>query len=146
MFFSLPWLKNPWWRSSTSPTRTTFRWRSNRPSAISNLVHDFYSDLFASQRPSPDDLHRVLIHIPLVVADDMNANLLAPFTEADIKQAIFDIHPTKVPGPSNMGCHCTRGNIISLTSLNRGGKLGGMEFNIGHTYPEDQDACHTKGL
>lgn len=63
------------------------------------IILDFYTDLFTSQNPSPTNLHRVLVHVLQVVISEMNARLLAPFIDDEVKAAIFYIHLTKAPGP-----------------------------------------------
>lgn len=40
--------------------------------------------------------------VPAKLIDDHNAVLLQPFTPEDIKQAIFDMHPEKVPRPDEL--------------------------------------------
>lgn len=39
------------------------------------------------------------MHVPKVVTSEMNERLLAAFTGDKVKAAVFDIHPTKAPGP-----------------------------------------------
>jgi hypothetical protein len=64
---------------------------------IKSLVQEFYGELFSSEPTlSIDD---VLDSIPCKVSVDMNADLLKEYTNEEIKFALFQMGPTKAPGP-----------------------------------------------
>ncbi|KAL9659621.1 hypothetical protein QQ045_024428 [Rhodiola kirilowii] len=67
--------------------------------------------------------------IPKVVTDEMNDLLLAPFTEAKVKRALFQMHPTKAPGLDGLSAlfyqsnwETVRGDVLKevLKCLNEG--------------------------
>jgi hypothetical protein len=61
------------------------------------MVQTFYEDLFSSE-PCPS-IDAVLESIPTKVTPDMNEDLLKPYTDSEIKAALFQMGPTKSPGP-----------------------------------------------
>jgi len=50
-------------------------------------------------------MHLVLDHVCRKVTDDMNNFLCAPFTENEVKNALFQMCPTKSPGPDGFPAH-----------------------------------------
>jgi hypothetical protein len=53
------------------------------------MVHDFHENLFSSELiPS---MHEVLNAIPVKVNDQMNEQLCAPYTDEEIKSALFQM-------------------------------------------------------
>jgi hypothetical protein len=66
----------------------------------SNIIK-FYSDsLFTSEVHEPDAA--VLDKVRSKVTSDMNNDLLAPFSEAEVKKALFQIRDFKAPGPDGL--------------------------------------------
>jgi hypothetical protein len=64
---------------------------------IKGMVQNFYEDLFTAEAcPSVD---AVLDAIPSKVTSDMNDELCKPYTEEEIRAALFQMGPTKAPGP-----------------------------------------------
>jgi hypothetical protein len=61
------------------------------------MVEDFYGDLFTSELCTAIDV--VLNSIQCKVTDDMNAKLCKPYTDEEIRDALFQMGPTKAPGP-----------------------------------------------
>ena len=47
----------------------------------------------------------VLNTVPTKLTPEMNDQLLAPFTEKEVKEALFQMFPTKVPGPDGLPSH-----------------------------------------
>ncbi|XP_073359649.1 uncharacterized protein [Aegilops tauschii subsp. strangulata] len=66
-------------------------------SQIKQLVQSYYEQLFTSKpRTSADEL---LQAIPSKVTNEMNADLCRPYTNEEIRAALFQMGPTKAPGP-----------------------------------------------
>jgi hypothetical protein len=66
-------------------------------SEIKRMVHTFYNDLFTSEPHV--DANRVLEAIPARIDQDTNEDLCRPYTNEEIKNALFQMGPTKAPGP-----------------------------------------------
>jgi hypothetical protein len=47
----------------------------------------------------------VLDHIPRKVTDEMNHLLSSPFDEIEVKNALFQMFPTKAPDPDGFPTH-----------------------------------------
>ncbi|RLM79555.1 hypothetical protein C2845_PM12G10610 [Panicum miliaceum] len=67
------------------------------------MVMDFYSNLFKSEGTS--NMCMVLNHVPRKVTNEMNKFLCAPFDESEVKNALFQMFPTKAPGPDDFPAH-----------------------------------------
>ncbi|VAI29049.1 unnamed protein product [Triticum turgidum subsp. durum] len=67
------------------------------PEGIRSMVHDFYSNMFTSE--PCDSLELVLEAIPCKVTEDMNEDLCKEYTNEEIRTALFQMGPTKAPGP-----------------------------------------------
>ena len=66
------------------------------------MATDFYRKLFESEGTS--NLH-VPDHVRCKVTDEMNHFLCAPFDEKEIKNALFQMSPTKSPGSDGFPAH-----------------------------------------
>jgi hypothetical protein len=64
---------------------------------IKNMVHGFYEELFSSKNSASTDA--VLNAIPSKVTAAMNDDLCKPYTDEEIGAALFQMGPTKAPGP-----------------------------------------------
>lgn len=65
---------------------------------IENVIYDYYTDLFLTQNPTELTIDNVIQHVKCKVTHEMNSNLSTPFTTEEVRQAIFDMHPSKAPG------------------------------------------------
>lgn len=61
---------------------------------IDDFISNYFSHLFAI---NGDYNSEVLDCVEKKITDDQNVVLLAPFTENDVKEALFDMHPYKSP-------------------------------------------------
>ncbi|XP_071680193.1 uncharacterized protein [Lolium perenne] len=64
---------------------------------IKRMVQQFYGELFTSEPTVSMDA--VLDSIPSKVSTEMNADLTKEYTNEEIKSALFQMGPTKAPGP-----------------------------------------------
>jgi len=67
------------------------------------MAMDYYSKLFESEGTS--NMHLVLDHVRRKVTDEMNHFLCAPFDETEVKNALFQMFPTKSPRPDGFPAH-----------------------------------------
>ena len=67
---------------------------------IAALLIKYYQDLFTSSKPNSQGA--ALEHIPNVITDHMNAALIAPFREDEVKEALKQMAPLKTLGPDGM--------------------------------------------
>ena len=95
-------------------SRATHRFRRNRIEAlensrgdrcvdendIANILVDFYQNLFASS--SPNQIEEALEATPMVVTEEMNLELMAPFEKAKVDMALKQMDPLKAPGHDGM--------------------------------------------
>ena len=73
------------------------------PTELRSMVRDFYLTLYTSE--GVDGMEEVLSHIPMRVNGDMNSKINAPYVNEEIKEALFQMFPTKAPGPDGFPAH-----------------------------------------
>lgn len=66
---------------------------------MAGILLNYFNSLFLTSNPSLLDLEEVLAFVEPSVSDVTNDLLLAPFTSAEVRKAVFDMHPSKAPGP-----------------------------------------------
>ena len=64
---------------------------------IKRMATDFYSNLFSSEPNA--NIEAILDAIPTKVDQNINEGLCKPYTDEEIKKALFQMGPTKAPGP-----------------------------------------------
>ena len=64
---------------------------------MGDLISTFYKELYTLE--GTEDMASVLNTVPAKVTPEMNDQLLAPFEEKEVKEALFQMFPTKEPGP-----------------------------------------------
>ncbi|KAL0453530.1 UNVERIFIED_CONTAM: hypothetical protein Slati_1331100 [Sesamum latifolium] len=75
-------------------------------------MFEYFSDIFTSDRPSPDILDEVICTISPKVTAQMNDSLCTSFTSLEVEKAIFQMSPLKSPGPD--GFHSCFVSLIML--------------------------------
>lgn len=73
------------------------------PVELKEMVTDVYKNLYTSEGVT--NMDAVLDHVPRKVSAEMNAVLCADYTEEEIKIALFQMFPTKSPGPDGFPAH-----------------------------------------
>ena len=67
------------------------------------MTTKFYKTLYTSE--GVQDMDQVLDTVPRKVTDEMNATLNAPYDIKEVKTALFQMFPTKAPGPDGFPAH-----------------------------------------
>jgi len=70
---------------------------------MGSLATNFYKSLFSLEGVS--DMERVLQNVPIKVTPEMNDMLLTPFDSKEVKEVLFQMFPTKAPGPDGFPAH-----------------------------------------
>jgi hypothetical protein len=70
---------------------------------MGTMTSDFYKVLYTSEGTS--GMEHVLRTVPTKVTREMNDKLLLPFGEAEVKEALFHMFPTKASGPDGFPAH-----------------------------------------
>lgn len=70
---------------------------------MGELTVSFYKALYCSE--GTENMETVLNTVPRKVTETMNQLLLAPFSELEVKEALFQMFPTKAPGPDGFPAH-----------------------------------------
>jgi hypothetical protein len=104
---------------------------------IEGIAVNYFEELFRSTQPAnPND---TLSAVESVVTMDANQNLLCPFLTEEVRAALFQMHPSKAPGPDGMSSFFYQkywhivGNSVShvvLSVLNSGNIL--RKINLTH--------------
>jgi hypothetical protein len=70
---------------------------------MAQITTEFYKVLYTSE--GFENMEAVLGTVPIRITLEMNAKLLEMVTEAEVKDAGFQIFPTKAPGPDGYPTH-----------------------------------------
>ena len=74
-------------------------WVSDK-TEMEGMGNNYFNNLFTSSNPA--GIPNVVSLVDRVVLDDMNQRLVRDFDAEEVRRALFQIHPTKVPGPDRM--------------------------------------------
>ncbi|XP_024156261.1 uncharacterized protein LOC112164272 [Rosa chinensis] len=77
------------------------QWTS-QPNEVADILVNYYENIFRSEQVDNDALGLILDSLLPKVTEAMNNDLLAPYTDSEIKKALFQMHPSKSPGPDGM--------------------------------------------
>ncbi|KAI9186926.1 hypothetical protein LWI28_022388 [Acer negundo] len=69
---------------------------------MEKIVVGYFDRLFNSLQPSTEDFDRVTSMVRRLVYERNCLVLDMPFIAEEIRKAVFDMHPTKAPGPDGM--------------------------------------------
>ena len=75
------------------------RWRSTKEE-ITSVFLDYFSNIYKTS--SPTKMEKVFQVTTRKVDDQMNADLLREFTTEEVRQALYQMHSSKSPGPDGM--------------------------------------------
>ena len=64
------------------------------------IAAKYFNNIFATSNPK--NMEEVLNAVDRVVMEEMNQALLRPFVGDKVRQALFQMHPSKSPGPGGM--------------------------------------------
>lgn len=70
---------------------------------LENITTEFYKTLYTSE--GVNNMEEVLQHVPVKVTPAMNNMLNAPYQEEEVKRGLFQMFPTKAPGPDGFPAH-----------------------------------------
>ena len=102
---------------------------------LGGLVNNYFQNLFTTSNPV--GVNQVVNLVDRVVTEDMNRWLMRDFEALEVRQALFQMLPTKAPGPDGMSAifFQTYWNIVGhdftsaiLDFLNTGNMLGCVNF------------------
>ncbi|XP_075654689.1 uncharacterized protein LOC142624833 [Castanea sativa] len=85
-----------YWRATKTRSSSTKEPANN----IAETAINYFKDLFTSSNPT--DFSGVLQVVDQVVTPDMNTTLLQRYNSEEVKQALFQMHPSKSPRPDGM--------------------------------------------
>lgn len=120
---------------------------------MSEIIHDYFAELFTSNNPFLAMMHPVLDNIESSVTSDMNYILCAPFSVMEIIAALFGMNPDKAPRPDGMSTlfyqkywHIIGGDVTReiLAFLNEDAPLGQWNHTIIKLIPKVENPLMLK--
>ena len=74
-------------------------WHTNEEK-IATIAEEYYKQLFTYSNSL--DMEEVIDSMDKEVTKDMAQDLIHPYTADEVKAALFQMHPSKAPGPNGM--------------------------------------------
>ena len=71
-----------------------------RVDRVARIAEEYYKNLFTSSNQL--DMERVTQLVDHAVTEEMTQSLVHPYTEEEVRNALFQIHPSKSLGPDGM--------------------------------------------
>ncbi|KAL6195401.1 hypothetical protein ACLB2K_031020 [Fragaria x ananassa] len=69
------------------------------PEEIHRLLLSYFQQIFTAESVERDAINTVMEATPVKVTTDMCSDLMKPYTSDEIRHALFQMHPSKSPGP-----------------------------------------------
>ncbi|XP_024164202.1 uncharacterized protein LOC112171222 [Rosa chinensis] len=76
-------------------------WQSD-PHEIQRLLMSYFQQVFSTKGYDNEALSAVIQATPVKVTKEMNEDLMRPYTDEEIKGALFQMHPSKSSGPDGL--------------------------------------------
>lgn len=78
---------------------------------LQELITDYYKNLFTTTNSSREE---IIDCIPSKITTSHNEKLLKPISEIEVRNALFQMHPDKSPGPDGMtpGIFQKHGSVV----------------------------------
>ncbi|XP_062016492.1 uncharacterized protein LOC133732898 [Rosa rugosa] len=73
-----------------------------QPETIQAILLEYYEEIYKSAGVDEEAIQEVLAGLNCRVTSTMNAQLLSSYSDEEIKKALFQMHPSKSPGPDGM--------------------------------------------
>lgn len=87
-------------RNRISMLRTDDNTWSREPSTIKQHIRDFYQSLYTAV--GEGNYQPILDQCITLVNDEMNESLIKPISEEEVRDTVFQLGPTKAPGPNGL--------------------------------------------
>lgn len=69
---------------------------------MEKVILDYFSSMFRSESIDLGRMQVIVNHLQPKVTNDMNEDLCASYLDKEIRPALFQMYPTKSPGPIGM--------------------------------------------
>lgn len=118
-----------------------------------DIISEYFTSLFTSSKPHHNDIEIVACFITRRIDDDKRRCLEGPFIAMDIRQVVFEMHPSKFPGPNGFSMRFFQklwlaiGDYITkeeLGVLNDNKEIGGWNKTLITLIPKKREVREMK--